>query len=189
VGDTPTTIGGCAIVLAEGDLTAAAVDAIVNAANHTLLGGGGVDGAIHRAGGAAVTDACRRLRASEWRDGLPTGEAVITTGGNLPARHVIHTVGPVYSGNPKVPALLAACHDNSLALARRHGLRTIAFPAISTGVYGYPLDEAAPIALGTTTAALARHPGALGEVRFVLFDRRAYEAFRAALAALAPVAG
>ena len=187
--DAPTIIGGCAIVLAQGDLTAAAVDAIVNAANHTLLGGGGVDGAIHRAGGAAVTDACRRLRATDWRDGLPTGEAAITTGGNLPARHVIHTVGPVYSGNPTVPALLAACHENSLALARRHGLRTIAFPAISTGVYGYPLDEAAPIALGATAAALARHPGALDEVRFVLFDRRAYEAFRVALVALPSDAG
>jgi O-acetyl-ADP-ribose deacetylase (regulator of RNase III) len=186
VNDGATIIGGCAIVLAQGDLTAVAVDAIVNAANHTLLGGGGVDGAIHRAGGAAVTEACRRLRAAEWPDGLPTGEAVITTGGALPARHVIHTVGPVYSRNPKVPALLAACHENSLALARRHGLRTIAFPAISTGVYGYPLGEAAAIALAATAAALARHPGALSEVRFVLFDRRAYDAFTTALAILPP---
>ncbi len=180
------TIGGCALVLARGDVTTVALDAIVNAANHTLLGGGGVDGAIHRAGGAAVTEACRRIRAAEWPDGLPTGETVLTTGGKLPARHVIHTVGPVYSRSPQVPALLAACHENSLALARRHGLRTVAFPAISTGVYGYPLDEAAPVALGTVAKALTRHPGALTEVRFVLFDRRAYDAFAVALTAMPP---
>ena len=160
-------IGGCMIALEQGNLTAAAVDAIVNAANHTLLGGGGVDGAIHRKGGPEILAACRRLRTEEWPDGLPTGEAVITTAGRLPARYVIHTVGPVYSGDPEVPRLLAACHDNSLALARTHGLRTVAFPAISTGVYGYPLAEAAPIALATTAAHLERHPGALarGTVR------------------------
>jgi O-acetyl-ADP-ribose deacetylase (regulator of RNase III) len=177
-------IGNCAIVLEQGDLTTADVDAIVNAANHSLLGGGGVDGAIHRQGGPEILAACRRIRAAEWPDGLPTGRAVITTAGRLPARHVIHTVGPVYSGNPDVPRLLAACHESSLALARAHALRTVAFPAISTGVYGYPLAEAAPIALGATAAHLTRHAGALSEVRFVLFDASAYTAFAAALAAL-----
>ncbi len=178
------TVGESAIVLAQGDLTLADVDAIVNAANHTLLGGGGVDGAIHRAGGPAIIEACRLIRAEEWPDGLPTGRAVITPGGKLVARHVIHTVGPVYSRNPEVPRLLAACHDNSLALARANALRTVAFPAISTGIYGYPLDEAAPIALTTTAAYLARHPGALTEVRFVLFGAQAYGAFATALTAL-----
>ena len=177
-------IGGCLVTLEQGDLTAAAVDAIVNAANHTLLGGGGVDGAIHRKGGPTILAECRTVRAERWPSGLPTGEAVITTAGRLPARYVIHTVGPVYSGNPEVPRLLAACHDNSLALARKHGVRTIAFPAISTGVYGYPLSEAAPIALGTTAAHLERDPGALTEVRFVLFDGRAYAAFADALATI-----
>jgi O-acetyl-ADP-ribose deacetylase len=184
VTDARTRIGGCAITLEQGDLTAAVVDAIVNAANHSLLGGGGVDGAIHRKGGPEILAACRRIRAEEWPEGLPTGRAVITAGGNLPARHVIHTVGPVYSGNPEVPRLLAACHESSLTLARAHGLRTVAFPAISTGVYGYPLAEAAPIALDATAEHLSRHPGTLDEVRFVLFDAAAYAAFEAALAAL-----
>lgn len=174
-------IGSCTVRLEQGDLTAAAVDAIVNAANHTLLGGGGVDGAIHRRGGPAILAACRRVRAETWPDGLPTGEAVITTGGALAARHVIHTVGPVYSGNPEVPRLLAACHARSLAVARAHGLRTIAFPAISTGIYGYPLAQAAPIALETVAAEVARDPEAFAEIRFVLFDDRAHTAFAAAL--------
>jgi O-acetyl-ADP-ribose deacetylase (regulator of RNase III) len=177
-------VGNCTVVLEIGDLTAAGADAIVNAANHSLLGGGGVDGAIHRQGGPAILEECRRIRAAEWPDGLPTGRAVITTAGNLPARHVIHTVGPVYSANPEVPRLLAACHESSLALARAHGLRTVAFPAISTGIYGYPLDEAAAIALGATATHLARHPGTLTEVRFVLFDARAHAVFVAALATL-----
>ena len=181
---TTRRIGGCAVTLVQGDLTAAPVDAIVNAANHSLFGGGGVDGAIHRKGGAEILAACRRIRAGEWPDGLPTGQAVITTAGKLPARYVIHTVGPVYSRKPEVPQLLAACHENSLTLARTHGLHTIAFPAISTGVYGYPLAEAAPIALGATAAHLTRHPDTLDEVRFVLFDAAAYAAFAAALAAL-----
>jgi len=182
---TRRRFGGCALTLARGDLTAAAVDAIVNAAKRSLLGGGGVDGAIHRQGGPEILAACRRIRIDEWPDGLPTGGAVITTAGKLAARYVIHTVGPVYSRKPDVPALLAACHENSLALARAHGLRTVAFPAISTGIYGYPLDEAAPIALGTTAAHLTRHPQTLDEVRFVLFDAAAYATFDAALAALA----
>jgi O-acetyl-ADP-ribose deacetylase (regulator of RNase III) len=179
---TRTDIAGCQLTLGMGDLTEAAVDAIVNAANHTLLGGGGVDGAIHRKGGSTILAACKRIRAEVWPDGLPTGCAVLTPAGRLAARFVIHTVGPVYSRNPEVPRLLAACHESSLALARAHGLRTVAFPAISTGVYGYPLDEAAPIALGATVEELRRHPGTIDEVRFVLFDARALAAFETALA-------
>ncbi len=178
------TIGGTAIVLAQGDLTEARTDAIVNAANSGLLGGGGVDGAIHRKGGPEILAECRRLRAEHWPDGLPTGQAVITTAGRLPARYVIHTVGPVYSQKPDVPILLAACHQNSLALAVAHGIRSLAFSAVSTGVYGYPLDEAAPIALGATAAHLHAHPDAHTEVRFVLFNADAYAAFESALATL-----
>jgi len=182
-------VAGCRVNLAEGDLTLVGTDAIVNAANSSLLGGGGVDGAIHRRGGPEILLECRRIRASRYRDGLPTGEAVITTAGRLLARRVIHTVGPIYDTSGKsadAPALLAACHTNSLALAVAEGLRTIAFPAISTGVYGYPLELAAPIALGATHAFLTAHPGALDEVRFVLFSAPALAAFARALAALAP---
>jgi O-acetyl-ADP-ribose deacetylase len=179
------TVGGCRVSLAEGDLTLVGTDAIVNAANSSLLGGGGVDGAIHRRGGPEILLECKRIRASRYRDGLPTGEAVITTGGRLLARHVIHTVGPIYDKGADAPALLAACHTNSLALAVAEGLRTVAFPAISTGVYGYPLELAAPIALGTTCEFLRRHPGTLDEVRFVLFGAPALAAFEGALSALA----
>jgi O-acetyl-ADP-ribose deacetylase len=177
-------IGTARLVLTEGDLTAADTDAVVNAANSTLLGGGGVDGAIHRRGGPEILAECRRIRAAHWPDGLPTGEAVITTGGRLPARWVIHTVGPVYSRKPAVPRLLEACHHNSLALAVERGVRTIAFPAISTGIYRYPLEEAAPIALGTAARFLASRPGTLDEVRFVLFGPEALREFKAALDAL-----
>jgi O-acetyl-ADP-ribose deacetylase (regulator of RNase III) len=153
-----------------GDITKEDVDAIVNAANSSLLGGGGVDGAIHRAGGPAILAACREIRATRWPDGLPTGEAVITTGGNLKARHVIHTVGPVYGANGGRDAeLLAACYANSIALAAREGLTTLAFPAISTGVYGYPKDEAARVSRAAIERALAAHPTIL-EVRLVFFS-------------------
>ena len=180
------TIGGARLVLAQGDLTQAEVDAIVNAANSSLLGGGGVDGAIHRRGGPEILAECRRIRSDEWPDGLPTGRAVLTTAGRLPAKWVIHTVGPVYSRKPDVPKLLASCHTSSLALAATRGLTTIAFPAISTGIYGYPLEEAAPIALGTTAGVLAGpERGSIEEVRFVLFDDRAVAEFSRALAALA----
>lgn len=178
------TIAGCTLTLVQGDLTHQAVDAIVNAANSTLLGGGGVDGAIHRRGGPEILAACRRIRAQRYPDGLPTGEAVLTVGGNLPARHVIHTVGPVFSTRPEVPALLAACHANSLRLAASNGLRTVAFPAISTGVYGYPVELAAPIALGTTIDHLRTYTDAHDEIRFVLFGADALAVFTAALAAL-----
>lgn len=179
--DTTTTIAGCRLSLLQGDLTLVACDAIVNAANHSLLGGGGVDGAIHRRGGPEILTECKRLRATSFPDGLPTGEAVITTAGRLLARHVIHTVGPVFSAEPEVAALLAACHTNSLAIAVREGIRTIAFPAISTGVYGYPVELAAPIALGATIAHLEAHPGAHDEVRFVLFDAATLATFVRAL--------
>ncbi len=130
-----------------GDITKQAVDAIVNAANSTLMGGGGVDGAIHRAGGPEILEQCREIRRIQFPDGLPTGQAVITTAGKLPAKHVIHTVGPVYGRGGQAKAqLLAACYTNSLGLAVANGIRSIAFPAISTGVYGYPMNEAASVA-------------------------------------------
>ena len=142
----------------SGDLTDEAVDAIVNAANSTLLGGGGVDGAIHRRGGKAILEECRKLRATTHPDGLPTGEAVITTGGQLPARYVIHTVGPIYGQNDGRDAeLLAACYRNSIDLAVANQLTTIAFPSISTGAYGYPKHEAAPIVYRTVSDSLNRN--------------------------------
>jgi O-acetyl-ADP-ribose deacetylase (regulator of RNase III) len=165
------------IVLVRGDITEQAVDALVNAANATLLGGGGVDGAIHRKGGPAVIDACRRLRAERYPEGLPTGQATATTAGRLPARWVIHTVGPVYSPREDRSALLRSCHVESLRVADELGCATVAFPAISTGVYGYPLDLAAPVAVAAVGAAVTR----VTEVRFVLFDRPAYVAFERAL--------
>src|SRR5438132_3076605 len=137
------------IELVEGDITDQRADAIVNAANATLLGGGGVDGAIHRQGGETILDACRELRRERYPDGLPAGMAVATTAGELPARWVIHTVGPVYSVDEDRSALLASCHTESLRVADGLGAETVAFPAISTGVYGYPLDLAAPVAIRT----------------------------------------
>jgi O-acetyl-ADP-ribose deacetylase (regulator of RNase III) len=159
-----------AVTVKVGDLTREDVDAIVNAANSTLLGGGGVDGAIHRAGGPAILAACREIRRTRYPDGLPTGEAAITTAGDMKARHVIHTVGPVYGQNRGRDAeLLAACYENSIALAAREGLATIAFPAISTGVYGYPKEEAAKVARAAIERALGRHPS-IREVRLVFFS-------------------
>jgi O-acetyl-ADP-ribose deacetylase (regulator of RNase III) len=173
------TDGGSAvdITLARGDITQQRVDAVVNAANSTLLGGGGVDGAIHRAGGPEILAECKRLRAERFPDGLPTGRAVATTGGNLPATWVIHTVGPVYAKREDRSGLLAGCHKESLKVADELGARTVAFPAISTGVYGYPLDEAAPVAVEAVRSADTR----VEEVRFILFDERTHEAFAAAL--------
>jgi len=167
------------LVLLRGDITQQEVDAVVNAANSSLLGGGGVDGAIHRRGGPAILEACREVRRTTWPDGLPTGEAVATTGGDLPARWVIHTVGPVYAGSPDPAAELAACHTNALRVADEVGAHTVAFPAISTGVFGYPPEEAAPVAL----AAVAGATTEVEEVRFVLFDEDTLEVFRAAVSA------
>jgi O-acetyl-ADP-ribose deacetylase (regulator of RNase III) len=173
-------IGPASIELLQGNIVHQDVDAIVNAANSSLLGGGGVDGAIHRAAGPELLAECRTL------GGCPTGEARITQGYLLKARHVIHAVGPVYSGRPRDAELLAAAHRYALELAARHGLRSIAFPAISTGAYGYPLDEAAPIALVTVGDFLRSNPQ-LTLVRFVLFDSQALSAFeRAATGLFAP---
>ncbi len=144
------------ITVAVGDITTAAVDAIVNAANSGLLGGGGVDGAIHRAAGPELLAACRRLRSGAYHDGLPTGQAVITDGFRLPARYVIHTVGPVWrAGSADNATLLAACYRNSLHTAAQAGCGTVALPAVSTGVYGYPREEAAPVVWRTVRTALA----------------------------------
>ena len=167
------------IVLLEGDITTQEVDAIVNAANSTLMGGGGVDGAIHRAGGPSILAECKEVRRTTYPDGLPTGRAVATGGGNLPARWVIHTVGPVYSTTEDRSALLASCHTESLRIADELGAETIAFPAISTGVFGYPVEEASVVAI----EAVRRARTSVGQVRFVLFGRPAYEAFERALGA------
>ncbi len=173
-------IGRGTIELVRGDITQEKTDAIVNAANSSLLGGGGVDGAIHRAGGPQILSECREIRARQGE--CPAGEAVITSGGRLAARYVIHTVGPVWRGGARgEPALLASCYRNSLALAGRNGVRTIAFPSISTGVYGYPAVKAAPVALGAVATYLENADGAPERVRFVLFDDDTFEAYRVAL--------
>jgi O-acetyl-ADP-ribose deacetylase (regulator of RNase III) len=165
------------IVVVEGDITEQQVDAIVNAANSSLMGGGGVDGAIHRTGGPTILEECRQIRATDWPDGVPTGKAAATTGGRLPARWVIHTVGPVYAKSEDRSALLTSCHSESLRVADELGARRVAFPAISTGVYGYPVEEAAPVAIGAVRVADTD----VEEVRFVLFGREAYAAFERAL--------
>ncbi|MEU3179309.1 O-acetyl-ADP-ribose deacetylase [Streptomyces albidoflavus] len=163
------------LTLVKGSITEQDVDAVVNAANSSLLGGGGVDGAIHRQGGPEILAACRDLRASQYGKGLPTGDAVATTAGRLPARWVVHTVGPVWSASEDRSELLASCHRNALRVAGELGARTVAFPAISTGVYRWPLEDAARIAIETTRAT----PTSAEEVQFVLFDDRAYEVFAA----------
>ncbi|AXK89906.1 O-acetyl-ADP-ribose deacetylase [Nocardia farcinica] len=163
------------IELVRGDITEQRVDAVVNAANSSLSGGGGVDGAIHRRGGPAILAECRELRATRYPDGLPTGQAVATTAGELPARWVIHTVGPVWSARQDRSDLLASCYRESLRVADELGATTVAFPAISTGIYGWPMDDGARIAVETVRATAT----AVETVRFVLFDRAAYEAFAA----------
>ncbi|MEJ7585120.1 MAG: O-acetyl-ADP-ribose deacetylase [Acidimicrobiales bacterium] len=166
------------IELRAGDITSEAADAVVNAANRWLLGGGGVDGAIHRTGGPEILAECQALRRQRFPDGLPTGEAVATTAGLLPARWVIHTVGPIYAPGEDRSSLLAACHARSLAIADQLGARTVAFPAISCGIYGYPVEEAAPVAI----ASVRRSETLVEEVRFVLFGEATFEAFERALA-------
>jgi len=174
-------IGDVTVELVRGDLTRDRSDAIVNAANASLLGGGGVDGAIHRAGGSAILAECRAIRES-LPDGLPTGEAVITTGGDLAAGRVIHTVGPIWSGGRRDDSpSLAACYKNSLALAAREGLRSIAFPSISTGAYRYPVEQAAAVALRAVKDFLLGAGHSLERVRFVLFSQSDLETYEAAL--------
>ena len=170
------------INLVQGDITKERVDAITNAANEKLAGGGGVDGAIHRAGGPEIMKECDEIRARQG--GCPTGQAVITTGGNLRAQYVIHTVGPIWrGGSANEPALLASCYRESLALALRHGLGTVAFPSISTGIYGYPTPKAAATALNTVKEFVEAHQG-IEEVRFILFDDATYQCFKDALSSL-----
>ncbi|MFF7990292.1 O-acetyl-ADP-ribose deacetylase [Kitasatospora xanthocidica] len=174
------------ITLVEGDITEQQVDAVVNAANSSLLGGGGVDGAIHRKGGPEILEECRRLRASHWGKGLAAGRAVATTAGRLPARWVVHTVGPVYRAEEyeERAGLLASCYRESLRVAAGLGARTVAFPAVSAGIYGWPPADAARIALATVAEVLdggdAEAGAALAEVRFVLFGSEMYGVFERA---------
>jgi len=166
------------VVVVVGDITRQDVGAIVNAANSTLLGGGGVDGAIHRAGGPQILKECEQIRRTTYPKGLPTGEAVITTGGNLPARYVIHTVGPIYGRDPEREAdLLAACYRNCLNLAREHAAKSIAFPSISTGAYGYPKPEAAAISSRSIKEFLDGDDS-IEQVRLVFFHERDARVFR-----------
>lgn len=168
------------ITLVQGDITEQQVDAVVNAANSSLLGGGGVDGAIHRRGGSVILAECRELRDGRYPDGLPTGDAVATTAGDLPARWVIHTVGPVYAKSEDRSELLTSCYRESLRVADELGARSVAFPAVSAGVYGWPLDDAARIALSTVQGTET----AVQQARFVLFSDEILDAFERARAAL-----
>lgn len=173
---TQLTIEQTLLVIKQGDITREEVDAVVNAANSRLAGGGGVDGAIHRAGGPAIMKACREIGH------CPTGEAVVTTAGDLPARYVIHTVGPVWRGGMFREAdELASAYRESLGRAREFGVKTVALPAISTGAYGYPVEQAARIALKTIVHFIRQNPQVLSEVRIVLFSRPIYDAFASAL--------
>jgi O-acetyl-ADP-ribose deacetylase len=169
------------IRIVQGDITDQSVDGIVNAANATLLGGGGVDGAIHRRGGPSILAECRELRTTRYQAGLPTGAAVSTTAGLLPARRVIHTVGPVWHGGGNGEReQLATAYDSCMRVALEEKLRTIAFPSISTGAYGFPVELAAPIALSTVHVFLKTWPESFDEVRFVLFSTEALQVFEAA---------
>lgn len=175
-----TRIGQARLSLVQGDITRQATDAIVNAANSSLMGGGGVDGAIHRAGGPAILEECKQIISRQGR--LPTGKAVITSGGNLKARFVIHTVGPVWhGGNQGEPELLASAYKESLTVAAENNLKSISFPSISTGAYGYPLDEAAEIAIKTVTTFLKEQSTSVKEVVFVLFNSDALNSYSSAL--------
>ncbi len=174
------TVNKTKISVIEGDITGQNTDAIVNAANSGLMGGGGVDGAIHRTGGPAILEECKNIVAKHGR--LPTGKAVITTGGNLKARHVIHTVGPIWHGGGRNEAeLLRSAYYECLKLATENKLASISFPSISTGAYGYPVDEAAKIAVSTVVSFLKEQATSLKDIVFVLFDSRTYQSYRSAL--------
>jgi len=176
-----TTWGRTKIRLVQGDITDQDADVVVNAANSALMGGGGVDGAIHRRGGPAILEECKWIRQKEWPDGLAAGKAVITTGGSLKARHVIHTVGPVWSGGQSgEPAVLAECYSNTLRIATQSGLRSVAFPSISTGAYGYPVREASRVALKAVKSYVESR-GAPGEVTFVLYSENDFNTYMEAL--------
>jgi O-acetyl-ADP-ribose deacetylase (regulator of RNase III) len=165
-------VGKAVLQLIRGDITDIDANAIVNAANSTLMGGGGVDGAIHRKGGPIILEECKRIRANEWPDGLPTGKAVITSGGNLRAKHVIHTVGPIWrDGKHGEEELLRSAYQNSLRLAVAKGLKTVAFPSISTGAYGYPIENASRVAVKAVRDFLEKDEY-LDKVVFVLFSKR-----------------
>ena len=172
-------INGTKVSMIQGDITKQATDAIVNAANSSLMGGGGVDGAIHRAGGPAILEECKQIVARQGR--LPTGKAVATTGGKLKARHVIHTVGPVWHGGRNEVELLRSAYRECLRLASQNELSSISFPSISTGAYGYPINEAAVAAVNTVVSFLKEQVTSLKEVVFVLFDSRSYQSYCSAL--------
>jgi O-acetyl-ADP-ribose deacetylase len=175
--ETEFNVGKARIRLVQGDITNMETDAIVNAANSSLMGGGGVDGAIHRRGGPKILEECKIIRATTWPQGLPTGKAVITGAGNLKTRHVIHTVGPIWHGGSHgEPELLAQAYQNSLSLAASKGLKTIAFPSISTGAYRYPIKDAAEIMLKTVKEFLENEDN-LDEVVLVLFSKSALEVY------------
>jgi O-acetyl-ADP-ribose deacetylase (regulator of RNase III) len=166
------------LILSQGDITKESTDAIVNAANPSLMGGGGVDGAIHRAGGSAILEECKKIRAKQGT--LPTGKAVITTGGKLNAKYVIHTVGPIWhGGNQGEPELLKSCYIESLKVAVANGCKSVAFPSISTGAYGYPVEKAAPVALEAVINFLKKNEF-IEEVRFILFDSHTFDAYNKA---------
>jgi O-acetyl-ADP-ribose deacetylase (regulator of RNase III) len=181
-----TISGRATITLKQGDITREQVDAIVNAANSSLMGGGGVDGAIHRIGGRIILDECRQIRESRLPEGLPAGQAVATSAGNLPAGYVIHTVGPVWHGGKSgEPELLASCYRESIHVAGERKLTSIAFPAISTGVFGYPKDAAAKIAINTIVELLRGGSSPVSDVRFIVFDAETYDIYEAKLKSLA----
>lgn len=185
-----TTLGRTKITVQTGDITEQKLDAIVNAANSTLLGGGGVDGAIHRSGGPSILEECRALRRSRYPDGLPAGDAAATPAGMLPAKWVIHAVGPRWQNGQRGEAeTLASTYRRSLEEAERLGARTIAFPAISTGAYGYPLDEATATAVTTVASCIRERPDAFDEVRFVPFSEDVAEVYRKALMPIATGSG
>ena len=182
------TIDQAKLLITQGDITRQGTNAIVNAANSSLMGGGGVDGAIHRAGGPAILQECKQIVARQGR--LPTGEAVITTGGNLKAKHVIHTVGPIWrDGNKGEPELLASAYRESLKVAAESNLSSVSFPSISTGVYGYPVDQAARVALNAAITFLSESDTSLREVVFVLFDSRTLGAYSSTLREIAEERG
>jgi O-acetyl-ADP-ribose deacetylase (regulator of RNase III) len=173
-------VGKTRILLVRGNITNMDTDAVVNAANSSLMGGGGVDGAIHQKGGPEILEECKHLRATKWPQGLPTGKAVVTTSGNLKAKYVIHTVGPVWhGGNKREAELLSEAYRNSLKLAVSEGLKSVAFPSISTGAYGYPIERASQVALAAIRDFLKNERG-LGKVVFVLFSEADLEVYREA---------